>query len=49
LISVCGEPVGELVDPWRSDVFVRREEEGVDITLYVAVKYKEVLTRPVRV
>lgn len=49
LISVCGEPAGEVVDPWCSDVFVRREEEGGDITLYVAVKYKEVLTRPVRV
>src|SRR5262245_18797752 len=49
LISVCGEPAGEVVDPWCSDVFVRRQEEGGDITLYVAAKYKEVLTRPVRV
>ena len=49
LISVCGEPAGEVADPWCSDVFVRRKEEGEDITLYVAVKYREVLTRPVRV
>src|SRR5262249_10015933 len=49
LISVCGEPAGEMADPWCSDVFVRREEEGGEMTLYVAVKYKEILTRPVRV
>lgn len=48
LISICGEPAGEVTDPWCSDVFIRRQEEDGDITLYVAVKYKEVLTRPVR-
>jgi hypothetical protein len=26
LISVCGEPAGEVADPWCSDVFVRRKE-----------------------
>src|SRR5262245_23663285 len=48
LISVCGQPAGEVTDPWCSDVFIRRQEENGDVTLYVAVKYKEVLTRPVR-
>jgi len=49
LISVCGEPGGEMADPWCSDVFIRRQEGSGDITLYVAVKYNEVPTRPVRV
>ncbi|HEX5084105.1 MAG TPA: hypothetical protein VFY40_18810 [Blastocatellia bacterium] len=49
LISVCGEPGGESDDPWRSDVFVRRPDDGGEITVYVAVKYKEILARPVRV
>jgi hypothetical protein len=49
LISVCGEPAGEVADPWCSDVFIRRQDDGGVITLYVAVKYKEVLARPVRV
>jgi hypothetical protein len=40
-----GEPGGEIVDPWCSEVFVKRESGP----LYVAVKYKEVMTRPVRV
>ncbi|HKE55231.1 MAG TPA: hypothetical protein VKB46_00965 [Pyrinomonadaceae bacterium] len=48
LISICGQPAGEVADPWCSDVFIRRQEENGDVTLYVAVKYKEVLTRPVR-
>jgi hypothetical protein len=48
LISACGQPAGEADDPWCSDVFVRRREEDGVITLYVAVKYKEILSRPVR-
>lgn len=46
--NVCGQPTGDAHDPWCSDVFIRRQDEDGDITLYVAVKYKEVLTRPVR-
>jgi hypothetical protein len=49
LISACGEPASEQDDPWRSDVFIRRPDDGGEITLYVAVKYKEELARPVRV
>jgi len=49
LISACGEPAGEASDPWCSDVFIRRHDDGREITLYVAVKYKEALARPVRV
>jgi hypothetical protein len=49
LISVCGEPEGEATDPWRSDVFIRRPDDGGEIILYIAVKYKEELARPVRV
>jgi hypothetical protein len=37
----CGDPV----DPWCSDVFVKRDQGP----LYVAVRYAEVQTRPVRV
>ena len=37
----CGDPV----DPWCSDVFVKRDPGP----LYVAVRYAEVQTRPVRV
>ncbi len=48
LISACGEPAGEASDPWCSDVFIRRNDEGGEVTLYVAVKYKEILARPVR-
>src|SRR5882672_2345072 len=48
LISVCGEPAGGASDPWCSDVFVRRPDDGGAITVYVAVKYKEILARPVR-
>jgi hypothetical protein len=44
--GVAGEPCVEPVDPWCSDVYVPREPAG---PLYVAVKYKECLTRPVRV
>ena len=36
----------ETVDPWCSEVFVKQETPS---PLYVAVRYKECLTRPVRV
>jgi hypothetical protein len=48
-ISVCGDSAGAATDPWCSDVFIRRPDDGGDITLYVAVKYKEGLARPIRV
>ncbi len=44
--GVCGEPCVEPVDPWCSEVYVKREATS---PLYVAVKYKECLARPVRV
>jgi hypothetical protein len=40
-----GDPAGEAVDPWCSEVFIRRESGP----LYVAVKYQEIMTRPVKV
>jgi hypothetical protein len=45
VVSRSGDPAGELVDPWCSSVLVKRLPDQV----YVAVKYHEVLTRPVRV
>lgn len=45
LTGMTGEPGREFVDPWCSDVFDERRKGPV----YVAVKYKEVMTRPVRV
>jgi Quinohemoprotein amine dehydrogenase, alpha subunit domain III len=44
-ISVCGEPPGPHVDPWCSEVLVKPQSGP----LYIAVKYKEILSRPVRV
>jgi hypothetical protein len=44
--GVTGEPCIEQTDPWCSQVFVQRE---LSEPLYVAVKYKECMTRPVRV
>jgi len=44
--GVTGEPCVEASDPWCSQVF---EQRGQVTTLYVAVKYKEILVRPVRV
>lgn len=45
--GVAGEPCGEPpADPWCSEVFVQRRPGD---KLYVAVRYKEVMTRPVRV
>ena len=43
--GVTGEPCVEAKDPWCSEVF----EERPDEKLYVAVKYKQFATRPVRV
>jgi len=44
--GVTGEPCVEPVDPWCSDVYVPRNSQK---PLFVAVKYKECQTRPVRV
>jgi hypothetical protein len=46
LTGVTGDPCVEPVDPWCSDVYETRDEDTV---LYVAVRYKETRTRPVRV
>jgi hypothetical protein len=43
--GMAGESPAEQVDPWCSEVFVDRREGP----FYVAVKFKEVMTRPVRV
>ena len=43
--GVTGEPCVDAPDPWCAEVFEPRETGD----LYVAVKYKEVKTRPVRV
>ncbi len=40
-----GDPPGELVDPWCSSVPVEQLPEWV----YIALKYQEIMTRPVRV
>lgn len=42
----CAETPVETVDPWCSEVFVKQDAPS---PLYVAVRYKECLTRPVRV
>jgi hypothetical protein len=44
--GVTGDPCVEPVDPWCSDVYETLDEDTV---LYVAVRYKETRTRPVRV
>ncbi|MCI0485455.1 MAG: hypothetical protein L0229_02530 [Blastocatellia bacterium] len=43
--GVTGEPCIEPVDPWCSEVFIKESRTG---SLFVAVKYKEVVARPVR-
>jgi hypothetical protein len=43
--GMAGETSAELGDPWCSEVFVDRREGP----FYIAVKFKEVMTRPVRV
>jgi hypothetical protein len=45
ITSKSGDPSGELVDPWCSPVYTGQLPPQV----YVAVKYKEIMTRPVRV
>lgn len=44
--GVTGEPCIEPLDPWCSDVYTPRDPQA---PLFVAVKYKECQTRPVRV
>jgi hypothetical protein len=44
--GVTGEPCIDAPDPWCTQVFVAPTEQS---TLYVAVKYKQCMTRPVRV
>lgn len=44
--GVTGDPCVEPVDPWCSDVYEAPDEEK---PLYIAVRYKETRTRPVRV
>jgi hypothetical protein len=44
--GVTGESCGEKVDPWCSDVFIAPEQ---DRPFYVAVQYKQIQARPVRV
>ena len=46
ITGVTGEPCVEVPDPWCSEVFVPCEETGCR---YLAVKYKEIMARPVRV
>jgi IPT/TIG domain len=43
--GVTGEPCVDMVDPWCSQVFTPPEKS----TLFIAVKYKQCMTRPVRV
>lgn len=43
--GMTGESPADQVDPWCSEVFVDRREGP----FYIAVKFKEVMTRPVRV
>ncbi len=43
--GVTGEPCVEATDPWCSEVF----EDRPDDKLYVAIRYKQFATRPVRV
>jgi len=44
--GVTGEPCVDVPDPWCSDVFARCDQTG---PRYVAVKFKETMSRPVRV
>ena len=46
VIGACGEPAELSSDPWCSEVTVKPSEDG---TVCIAIKYKEVETRPVRV
>ncbi len=42
--STSGDPAGELLDPWCSPIQTGRLPD----TVWVAVKYKDIMTRPVR-
>jgi len=44
-VKTTGESCGEVSDPWCSDVYV----STAPTRIYVAVRYKEVLCRPVRI
>jgi hypothetical protein len=44
--GITGEPCVDAVDPWCTEVFQQSDNPG---KLYVAIKYKEVAARPVRV
>jgi hypothetical protein len=44
--GITGDPCVQATDPWCTDVFVQRSNTG---PLYVAIKYAECKTRPVRV
>jgi hypothetical protein len=44
--GVTGESCGEKVDPWCGDVYVKPDTGG---PIYVAVQYKQIQSRPVRV
>jgi hypothetical protein len=44
--GVTGEPCLDAPDPWCSQVFTNPTKNGI---LYIAVKYKQSMTRPVRV
>lgn len=44
--GVTGEPCSQASDPWCTDVYTQRDPTAA---LYIAVKYKECKTRPVRV
>jgi len=44
--GVTGDPCVQASDPWCTDVYVQRQP---NVALYVAVKYSECKTRPVRV
>ncbi len=45
MIGVAGEPCVEESDPWCSEVHETRDDKP----LFLAIRYKEVMTRPVRV
>ena len=44
--GVTGEPCAQPLDPWCSEVYVKRDTTS---PLFIAVKYKECKSRPVRV
>ncbi|MBZ5529848.1 MAG: hypothetical protein LAO20_00325 [Acidobacteriia bacterium] len=46
ITGMTGDPCVQPADPWCSEVFLPPTQAG---TLYIALKYKETMTRPVRV